>query len=65
MELVQELEICEDDFDWAEKPVVGMALLCHGGTIDCLKESINQHIFYKVGLHKITKLAIVVPTNRI
>lgn len=61
---IENLEINRDDFDWTKKPIVGMALLLHGGTVDCFKDKLDQHIFYEVGLHKVTKLAIVVPTKR-
>lgn len=49
----------EIDFNWVGIPIIGMALLIQGGSIDSHNNKIEQLSHYKVGKHKTTGKVII------
>lgn len=58
------MEIKREEYNWTEKPVVGMALLITGGSIDSFGDEINKDVFYEVGKHKESGQVALLPTGR-
>ena len=42
----------KEEFNWTEKPVIGLSLLVMGGAVDSYGNGINGDIYYEVGKHK-------------
>lgn len=53
-----------EDYNWTDEPVVGMALIIHGGSIDSFGDQIKADTYYKVGKLKTTGQVAIIPTER-
>ncbi len=58
------MEINREEYNWIKKPVIGLALLLYGGSIDSFGNSIKGDIYYEVGKHKVDGMTAILPTNR-
>jgi hypothetical protein len=51
----------EEDFNWTEEPVIGMALAIQGGTVDSNGNKLIGTAFYKVGKRKSDGVVALIP----
>ena len=58
------MEFNSEEYNWTDKPVVGMALLITGGSIDSFGHKIKADVYYEVGKHKETGKVALLPTER-
>jgi hypothetical protein len=59
-----QMEMNKEEYNWTDEPVVGMALLITGGSIDSFGEQIEGNVYYEVGKHKTDGMVVIVPTDR-
>ncbi len=58
------MELNREEYNWTDKPIVGMALLIIGGSIDSFGNQVNTDIYYEVGKHKETGKVALLPTEK-
>jgi len=53
----------EDEYNWVDKPIIGLALLLKGGSIDSYGDQLDGERFYMVGKHKENGKVAIIPTK--
>lgn len=61
---METLKINKEEYNWTNKPVIGLSLLIMGGSIDSFGKAINGDIFYEVGKHKVNGGVVILPTEK-
>jgi len=56
-------EFNKEDFNWTDKPIIGMALALQGASIDSHGDAIKGQLYYNVGKHKETGQVVIDPTG--
>lgn len=58
------MQFNKEDYNFTEKPIVGLALKIRGGSIDSYGNAIDGNTYYQVGKHKQTGQVVIMPTDQ-